>query len=184
MTTSQWLLSCLIACENQLYKTCLNEWYNFALQLNYDIEMCQQSVKKLQMLIYGLRGAHEFYNQTLDLVQEKSTNFDTVCLDQHGKIVQTIERLVEACDKITIRFGSIYRRIRETINCDILLNRSIRDFYDIVNVTKAYDSLCSQIMKKNTLPKPHFELLQCAHKCMKQRESLLRNKTFIEMQRY
>lgn len=170
--------------ENRKYKTCLDGWYNFALQLNYDIEMCQQNVKKMQMPIYGAYGALELYKQTLDLVQERSANLNADCLDHHGKITKTIERLIEACDKITIRFGSVYRRIRETINCDILLNRNTRDFYDIINVTKAFESLRNQIMNKNMLPKPHIELFQCAHKCLKQRESLLRHKTFIDMQRY
>ncbi|XP_055316241.1 inhibitor of nuclear factor kappa-B kinase subunit beta [Sitodiplosis mosellana] len=169
--------------ENQRYKTCLDGWFHFALQLNYDIEMCLQNVKQMQMLIYGVCGALDLYKQTLDLVQVRNANLEASWLDQHEKISQNIERLVEACDKITIRFGSVYRRIRETSNCDILLNRNTRDFYDIINATKAYDALCKQIMNNNTHPKPHFELFQCAYKCLKQRESLLRNKTFIEMQR-
>lgn len=175
----------LVRNENRKYKLCLDGWRKFALQLSNDIEACQKNVKKMQMLIYGCLGALDLYKQTLEMVHEKSDTVNAGWLEQHGKITQNIERLVEAgCDKITIRFGSVFRRIRELCECEILMKRNAQDFYDIINTTKAYDALRTQILNNNTLPKPHFELLQCAYKCLKQRESLLRNKTFIEMQRY
>lgn len=170
--------------ENRKYKMCLDGWHNFAMQLNHDIEMCQKNVKCKSMLIYGIRGALELYKQTLELVHEKNINLNSNWLDLYEKISVNIGRLVEACDKITIRYGSVSRRIRETSDIDLLLKRNAHDFYDIINVTKAYDSLRNQILNNNILPKPHFELFQCAYKCLSNRESLLRNKTFIEMQRY
>lgn len=170
--------------ENRMYKMCLDGWFNFALQLNHDIEITQQNVKQMQILIYGVLGALGLYKQTLELVQGKNGNLDAIWLNQHEKMTHNIERLVEACDKITVRFSSVYRRIRETSNCEILLKRNAHDHYDIINATKAYDALCNQILNNNILPKPHIDLFQCAYKCIKQRESLLRNKAFIEMQRY
>lgn len=170
--------------ENRKYKMCLVGWHNFALQLNHDIEMWQQKVKNVQMLIYGLRGALELYKQTLEMVDKKNINLNGNWLDLDEKIALNIGRLVEACDKITIRYGSVSRRIRGTSGTDLLFKRNTHDFYDIINVTKAYDSLRNQILNNNILPKPHFELFQCALKCLTNRESLLRNKTFIELQRY
>lgn len=38
-------------------------------------------------------------------------------------------------------------------------------------------------MNKKFVDKPHFELFQCAYKCLKRRDQLLHNKEFIELQR-
>lgn len=51
--------------ENEKYNTCLDGWYNYALQLNHDIEMCRKDVNKMTNLIYGLNGALELYGQTI-----------------------------------------------------------------------------------------------------------------------
>lgn len=168
--------------ENNKYKTCLDGWYNFSLQLNHKIDTCQTNVRQMQSTIYGVFGALELYKETLQLAQEKLID-DTTWFDQHSKLQQNVELLVNACDKITIRFGSVYRRCREMCQHELLVKRNTQDFYDIINVTKAYDILCKQLSSNNILPKPHFELFQCAYKCLKQRDHLLRNKAFIEMQR-
>lgn len=169
--------------ENSIHKMCLNGWFKFAQQLNHEIEMCQQNVREMQVLIYGALGALELYKQSLNILHEKRDECTTSWMEQHTRIVQNIERLVNACDKITIRYGSINRRIREVSQTELLSKRCSQDFYDIINVTKAYELLRTQMFNSNALPKAHFELFQCAFKCLKQRESLLKNKMFIETQR-
>lgn len=51
--------------ENRKYKTCLDGWFNYALQMNHEIELCRKDVKKMTNLIYGLNGALELYGQTI-----------------------------------------------------------------------------------------------------------------------
>lgn len=51
--------------ENTNYKTCLDGWFNYALQLNHEIELCRKDVNKMTNLIYGLNGAQELYGQTI-----------------------------------------------------------------------------------------------------------------------
>lgn len=170
--------------ENKKYKLCLDGWFYFAQQLSHCIDTCQQHVKQMQTTVYGVYGALELFKQTLEMAKEKSIGLDVSWLDQHSKITQHIELLVNACDKITVRFGSAYRRCRESFQNDLFVKRNTQDFYDIINVTKAYDVLCKQISNNNTPPKPHLELFQCAYKCLKQRDHLLRNEAFVEMQRY
>lgn len=168
--------------ENKMFKWCLDGLYNFAMQLNYEIDACQQNVKQMQMLIYGVVGFIDVLKQTIEFAQEKQIDFDVICLDEYTKIAQNSNRLTNACDKITIRYSSLNRRIREINHNEFLLKR-INDFYDIINVTKAYDLLQKQILNNNIPTKAHFELFQCAYKCLKQRETYLRNKPFNELKR-
>lgn len=51
--------------ENRKYKTCLDGWFNYALQVNHEIELCRKDVNKMTNLIYGLNGALELYGQTI-----------------------------------------------------------------------------------------------------------------------
>lgn len=62
-----------IRTENERYKTCLNGWFNYALQLNHDIELCRTDVNKMNSLIYGLNGALELYGET---IKENKTIMD------------------------------------------------------------------------------------------------------------
>lgn len=168
--------------ENRKYKLCLEGLFNFAMQLNSDIELCQQHVKQMQTLIYGAHGSLSLYSQTLQMMNETVSNFDVTWFDQCEKFGQNINRLVSACDKITLRYSSLHRRIRETSQNELLMKRA-QDFYDLINVTKAYDSLCIQIANSSAPPKPHYELFQCAYKCLKTRDFHLRNRAFVELQR-
>lgn len=86
---------------------------------------------------------------------------------------QNVQLLVDACEKIIIRYQSIYRRSRDIHQNEILGKRNAQDFFDIVNTTKAFDALRSQIINKSLVEKPHFELFQCAYKCLKRRDQLL-----------
>lgn len=172
----------IVHCENKKFKWCLDGLYNLAKHLNDEIDACQPNVKQMQLLIFGVVGFLEMFKQTADekllMVEEKRADF----LQQYTKIAQNVNRLTNACDKITIRYSSLCRRIHE-LNHNELLSKRTQDFYDIINVTKAYDLLQKQI-SSNTIPaKGHFELYQCAYKCIKQRDSHLRNKTFIELKR-
>lgn len=171
--------------ENDRYKTCLEGWYNYALQLNHDIELCRQNVKQMHRLIYGVNGALELYDHTLKIAQNQQPDIKlhTNWREQHAKITQNIQLLVDACDKITVRYQSIHRRSRDAHVHEILDKRNSQDFYDIANAAKAFDAVRAQIMNKKFVDKPHFELFQCAYKCLKRRDLLLRNKSFIELQR-
>lgn len=91
--------------------------------------------------------------------------------------------MVEACEKIIVRYQSVYRRSRDAYQSAILDKRNSQDFFDIVNATKAFDAVRVQIMNKKFVEKPHFELFQCAYKCLKRRDQLLRSQEFIELQR-
>lgn len=166
--------------EKASHQRCLNGWFDFATQLNHDIEECQQSVHRMQRLIYGVSGALEIYNSTLKMANANSIAHDDKWLE---KITQNIERLVSACDKITVRHSSLHRRSREVCQNELLSKRNAQDYYDIVNLTKAYAVLHEQIIRNNLPSKPHFELYQCVCKCLKKRDILLRNNAFIEMKR-
>lgn len=167
--------------ENNKFKQCLDGWCNFAVQLKNDIDFLQLNVKRMQCLIYGVSGALEIYQTTIEMANEKSVNHDANWLE---KITQNIERLVNACHKITVRHGSLHRRSREVCQHELLLKRNTQDFYDIVKFARAFNAIHDQILRNNLPPKPHFELFQCVYKCLKQRDSLLRDKAFIDMQRY
>lgn len=104
-------------------------------------------------------------------------------LEQHKKFAQNAHILVEACEKIIVRYQSVYRRSRDAYQSALLDKRSSQDFFDIVNTTKAFDAVRVQIMNKKLVEKPHFELFQCAYKCLKRRDQLLRSQEFIELQR-
>lgn len=171
-----------IRLENQKYKTCLNGWFNYALQLNHDIELCRQNVRHMHGLIYGVNGALELYDQTLKLAKDKLTDVKP-WLEQHTKISQNIQLLVEAGDKITVRYQSIHRRSHDAYQCEILNKRNVQDFYDISNAAKAFEVVRMQIFNKKFVDKPHFEMFQCAYKCLKRRDSLLRSQEFIDLQR-
>lgn len=173
--------------ESNTYKTCLNGWLSFAQQLANEIEFCQKNVQKMQTLVYGTSGSLELYKQTLDILHEKQQCDDdreAKFVEQYTKIMQNVERLVSACGKISVRYGSVHRRIREISQNELLVKMSTQDSYGTINVIKAYDTLRNQILNNNLPAKPHFELFQCAFKCLKQRESLLRNEHFIEIRRY
>lgn len=103
--------------------------------------------------------------------------------EQHKKFAQNAHLLVEACEKIIVRYQSVYRRSRDAYQSAILDKRAAQDFFDIVNATKAFDAVRVQIMNKKFVEKPHFELFQCAYKCLKRRDQLLRSQEFIELQR-
>lgn len=77
----------------------------------------------------------------------------------------------------------MYRRSRDAYQSDIVDKRATQDNFDIVNATKAFDAVRVQIMNKKFVEKPHFELFQCAYKCLKRRDQLLRSKEFVELQR-
>ncbi|XP_031620387.1 inhibitor of nuclear factor kappa-B kinase subunit alpha [Contarinia nasturtii] len=168
--------------EINTYKTCLDGWLCFARQLANEIEMCQSNVRKMQTLVYGTRGSLELFKQTLDILHEKQ-HCDAKWLEQYTKIMQNVERLVTACNKIEIRYGSVHRRIREISHNELLIKMNTHDGYGTINVIKAYDTLRAQLLSNRLPAKPHFELFNCAFKCLKQRESLLRNKNFIEIRR-
>lgn len=174
----------LVRNENRSYKTCLDGWFCLAQQLADEIEACQPKVRQMQCLIYGVFGALELFKQTIDIAGVDSAETHVTCADQHAKIVQNMERLMRACDKITARFESVHRRIRDVFQFDLLVKRNAHEFYDVVNVTRAYDILRNQLINNNLPAKPHFELCQCVYKCLKQRDSLLRNKYFVELQRW
>lgn len=166
--------------ETNSYQTCLNGWFNFATQLNRDIEECQRSVHHMQRLIYGVSGALEIYDSTLQTANKQLISHDDKWLE---KITKNIERLVNACDKITIRHSSLHRRSREACRTELLLKRNAQDNYDIVNLMKAYSVLQEQISRNYLPSKPYFELYQCVCKYLKKRDILLRNSAFIEMKR-
>lgn len=196
--------------ENEKYKTCLDGWFNYALQLNHEIELCRKDVNKMTNLIYGLNGALELHGQTIIENKQKMEQKVSHCrsgfqssllkrsifvpfqcsqpeaiawAEQHKKFTQNAQKLVEACEKITVRYQSVHRRSRDACQSNILDKRAAQDYFDIVNATKAFDAVRGQIMNKNFVEKPHFELFQCAYKCLKRRDQLLRSKEFIELQR-
>lgn len=172
--------------ENKKYKTCLDGWCCYAMQLNRDIELCRERVKQIQSMIYGMNGALEMHEQTIQIAQAKMMNFNETMapfLEQNTKIAKNIQLLIEACDKITIRYQSIVRRSRDAYENDIFNNRNAQDFYDVTNAAKAFDAVNYQIIKQNFVDKPHFELFQCAYKCLKRRDTLLKDKAFTELQR-
>lgn len=171
-----------VRAENRNYKLCLEGLYHFATQLNSDIELCQQNVKQMQTSIYGALGSLALYGQTLQIINEAGSHLDAVWFDQREKIAQNINRLISACDKIALRYSSLHRRIREVNQNDLLMKRA-QDFYDLNNATKAYDLLRTQIANSSTPPKPHYEMFQCAFKCLKARDFHLRNRAFVELQR-
>lgn len=168
----------LVRRENKTLKLCLDGWFYYAVQLNAQIELCQLDVKRMQCKIYGVSGAFDIHTKTLEAIGMQSNDGTWF-----AKYAQNIERLVTACDKISIRQNSLYRRSREICQHELLVKRDSKDFYDINNCTKAYDTLCEQIARNSLPPKPHAELYQCICKCLKQRDTHLTNKTFIEMQR-
>lgn len=172
--------------ENEKYKTCLDGWFNYALQLNHDIELCRQNVKQMHHLIYGVNGALELYEHTLKIAKKQQPDDDVhaAWCEQHAKLTQNIQLLVDACDKITVRYQSIHRRSRDVYISEILDKRNSQDYYDIANAAKAFDAVRAQVMNKKFVDKPHFELFQCAYKCLKRRDLLLRNKTFTDLKRY
>lgn len=57
--------------ENQKYKNCLDGWFNYALQLNHEIQLCRKDVTKVNRLIFGLNGALELYSQSLNDAKAK-----------------------------------------------------------------------------------------------------------------
>lgn len=57
--------------ENRKYRTCLDGWFNYALQVNHEIELCRKDVNKMTNLIYGLNGALELYGQTINDNKQK-----------------------------------------------------------------------------------------------------------------
>lgn len=69
--------------ENKNYKICLVGWFNYALQLNHEIELCQKDVHKMKNLIYGLNGATELYGQTIienkQKIEKKVSQFLVFC---------------------------------------------------------------------------------------------------------
>lgn len=196
--------------QNETYKTCLDGWFNYALQLNHEVELCRKDVNKMSNLIYGLSGALQLYGQTIVDVKQKVDQMVSrrlICLlftpitlanylfqhpesspsaqwlEQHKKFAQNAQLLVDACEKIVVRYQSVYRRSRDAYQSAILDKRAAQDHFDIVNATKAFDAIRKQIMNKTLVEKPHFELFQCAYKCLKRRDQLLRSKEFIELQR-
>lgn len=173
--------------ENQTYQWCLYGWLNYALQLNQAIESSRQDVRQMQCQVYGLKGALELYDQTLN-VSEASCEIgeDTIAkfTEQRTKIATNIQLLVDACEKIVNRYESVNRRSRDASQNELLLKyRETGDLYDVANVVRAYDTLRAQINNKKFVDKPHFELFQCAYKCLKRRDTFLRNKNFVELQR-
>lgn len=106
-----------------------------------------------------------------------------IWLDQHTKLSLNIHLLVDACEKITTRYQSIYRRSRDAYQSEILEKRNAQDYYDIVNAVKAFDAVRAQIMNKSFVEKPHFELFQCVYKCLKRRDQIVRQKEFVDLTR-
>lgn len=104
-------------------------------------------------------------------------------MEQHRKLSINIQLLVDACEKIVVRYQSVYRRSRDAYQSECLEKRNVQDFYDIVNTTKAFNAVRMQIVNKSFTEKPHFELFQCIYKCLKHRDQLLRNTEFIELQK-
>lgn len=51
--------------ENEKYKLSLDGCFNYALQLNHEVEICRKDVTELNALIHGLNGAAELYERTL-----------------------------------------------------------------------------------------------------------------------
>lgn len=197
--------------ENEKYKLSLDGCFNYALQLNHEIEICRKDVDELNALIHGLSGAAELYERTLldtkqrleqvnvaanrefppilsislSLSQTMPSDGDQLKaqLHQFTKLKQHVYLLVDACEKIVIRYQSVFRRSRDVHQNEILEKRNSQDFFDIVNTTKAFDALRSQIISKKLVEKPHFELFQCAYKCLKRRDQLLLCKEYVELQK-
>lgn len=169
--------------ENDKYKTCLNGWYNYALQLNHEIELCKQNVRQMHCLVYGVKGALEIFDQTLKLAQDKLSD-SSDWFEQFTKISRNIHRMVDAADKITVRYQSVHRRSHDAYKTEILNQRNNQDFYDVANAAKAFDIVRLQISNKKFVDKPHFELFQCAFKCLKRRETLLHSPDFVTLQRF
>lgn len=168
--------------ENDKYKTCLNGWYSYAMQLNHKIELIMENVRQMHCLVYGVKGALELFDQTLKLAQDKLSN-STVWFEQFTKISRNIHRLIDAGDKITVRYQSIYRRSHDAYKIEMFNQRNNQDFYDVAGAAKAFDIVRLQISNKKFVDKPHFELFQCAFKCLKRREALLHSPQFITVQR-
>lgn len=172
----------LIRNENEKYKTCLNGWYNYALQLNHEIELCKQNVRQMHCLVYGVKGALELFDQTLKLAEDKLSD-SMVWFEQFTKISRNINRMVDAGGKITVRYQSLHRRSHDAYKTEILNQRNNQDFYDVAHAAKAFDIIRLQISNKKFVDKPHFELFQCAFKCLKRRETLLHSPEFVTLQR-
>lgn len=173
--------------ETRNYHNSLRGWHNYAQQISQAIDARRQDVKQLQSNAYGLKGALDLYAQTVDVAQTAcDINDDTIgkCAEQSTKIAANIELLMEACDRIINRYESMDRRSRNACKNEVLHKyRNSNDIYDMTNVSKAYDLLRAQVDNKKFVDKPHFELFQCAYKCLKRRDALLRNKEFVEVQR-
>lgn len=172
----------LIRNENDKYKTCLNGWYNYALQLNHEIELSKQNVRQMHCLVYGVKGALELFEQTLKLAQDKLDD-SVIWFEQFTKISRNIHRLFDAGDKITVRYQSLNRRSHDAYQTEILNQRNNHDFYDVASASKAFDIVRLRISNKKFVDKPHFELFQCAFKCLKRRETLLHSSDFVKLQR-
>lgn len=171
--------------ENRKFKLGLHGWCAFAEQLNHDIEQCQPDVRRMQSAIYGLAGALDLFKMTQQMASDKQSSptpaneFSSIT-----KMAQNLECLESACDKIALRHNSLHRRCREICHHELFAKRMAQEFYDLANLNRAYATLQDQ-MARNKLPsRPHFELFQCVFKCLKQRDTLLRNTAFCELKRY
>lgn len=179
-----------VSTENERYKTSLNGWYNYALQLNHEIELCRSDVTKINSLVHGISGALELYEATLADTKQRLEKIGSKIVSpvvddeqQMTKLKQNIQLMADACDKIVVRYQSVNRRSREISQHEIFAKRNSQDFYDVVNTTKSFEALRKQFSSKQFVDKPHFELFQCAYKCLKRRDTLLLDENYTEMQK-
>lgn len=64
--------------EDQKYKNCLDGWFNYALQLNHEIQLCRRDLIKVNRLIYGLSGALDLYGQSLNDAKIKMAEYVSI----------------------------------------------------------------------------------------------------------
>uniref|UniRef100_A0A182Y9R6 IkappaB kinase n=2 Tax=Anopheles stephensi TaxID=30069 RepID=A0A182Y9R6_ANOST len=183
-----------IAQEQRLYGQVLDGIRNYGLMLNDNIARRKDEIGRMNKIVYAILGGVEYHKLTVchardALNVEKripSATFEMASkrwIENGARIESNVRKLAEMADTITKRYESVLKRSRDALR-HALLHPQLdqHDTFGLRNVECRYEQTRARLMEKILNEKSHMDMSQAVYECLKQRDVLLRELAFLELQ--
>uniref|UniRef100_A0A182SDM2 IkappaB kinase n=1 Tax=Anopheles maculatus TaxID=74869 RepID=A0A182SDM2_9DIPT len=183
-----------IAQEQRLYLQVLDGIRNYGLMLNDGIARRKDEIGQMNKVVYAILGGVEYHKLTvfhardaLNVDQQiPSETFEMAAqqwIRDSARIESNVRKLAEMADTVTKRYESVLKRSRDALRHWLLSPQfDLQDKFGLRNVECRYEQTRARIFEKIVHEKSHMDMSQAVYECLKQRDVLLRELGFLELQ--
>ncbi|XP_050072459.1 inhibitor of nuclear factor kappa-B kinase subunit beta [Anopheles maculipalpis] len=184
-----------IAQEQRLYGQVLDGIRNYGLTLNDSIARRKEEIDQMNKVVYAILGGVEYHKLTVFHARDAlnvdrripSATFETASqqwIESSARIESNVRKLADMADTVTKRYDSVLKRSRDALRHTLLQPQTEQqqDKFGLRNVEYRYEQTRARIFEKILNEKSHMDMSQAVYECLKQRDVLLRELSFLELQ--